>query len=160
MLKVKTKFDFQQLQHWKWKSVKWKSSGFKGPIYKRTRWTCYKINLLRKKDDLNCLTRLKTVGRWILTWIEIVRRWIQTFPDNILSENAVPTVVKGANLKDPYLKELLQVQDKRICLSQDESLANLQQSIFLVYGPFVSGQPLRMKRKVAPQKNKWWLPII
>ena len=70
------------------------------------------MNLLRKKDDLNCLIRLKTVKRFLLTWVKTVWRWIETLSDDILSKNPIPTGFKGVKLLDPYLKEPLQEQDK------------------------------------------------
>ena len=59
----------------------------------------------------------------------------QTLSDNISSKNPGFTGVKGTKLVDPHLKELLQEQDKQICLSRDKSLTNLQQKVFSVYGP-------------------------
>ena len=93
------------------------------------------MSLLRKIDDIKFLMKLKTVGRWILTWTKTVEQWIQTLSYNILSKNPDSTVVKGAKLLDPYLNEFLLKQDKRIPLGQDKSLANLQQKICFVYGP-------------------------
>ena len=43
--------------------------------------------------------------------------------------------IKGENLLDPYLWELMMEQNKCIPLSQDKSLLNLQKKIASVYGP-------------------------
>ena len=43
--------------------------------------------------------------------------------------------IKGENLLDPYLWELMVEQNKCIPLSQDKSLLNLQKKIASVYGP-------------------------
>ena len=59
----------------------------------------------------------------------------QTLSNNILSQNSVPACVKRAKSLDTYLKQLLQKQDQRICLSQDKSLANVQERNSIVYDP-------------------------
>ena len=60
---------------------------------------------------------------------------VQTLAERILDKNPVPTNIKGENLLDPYLRELMVEQNKRIPLSQDKALSKLQQKIAAVYGP-------------------------
>ena len=43
--------------------------------------------------------------------------------------------MRGCKKLDGFIKEMLLEQSKSICLSQEKSLANLQQRIEFVYGP-------------------------
>ena len=59
----------------------------------------------------------------------------QTVLESILDKNTVLTNIKTENLLDPYLRKLKVKQNKRIPLSQDKLLLNLQEKIASVCGP-------------------------
>ena len=78
----------------------------------------------------------------------------QSFSNNITSKNSIPTGVKGAKLQDLYLKEVLQEQDKGICLIQDKYLAYLQQRISIVSSPLCYiGSVIQEEKEACPPER-------
>ena len=59
----------------------------------------------------------------------------QSLKENILVENPVPANVHGCKKLDSFVREMLVEQNKTICMSQEKSLANLQQRIENIYEP-------------------------
>ena len=55
--------------------------------------------------------------------------------ENILVENPVPENISSEKNLDSYLKELLEEQNKKACLSGENALARVQTRIGYVYGP-------------------------